>query len=236
MTRRERPSGPGRLCLLATLLAAQRLAAADPATAPAGLTAADLRCDRLRDPVGVDLAATPRFSWVVRSDEPDQRQSAYQLVVDGAWDSGRVESDQTLFVPYAGRPLTPATGYTWRVRAWDARGRAGAWSEPATFVTATGAWSGQWVGKDEHDPRDLRGAKWVWFAEGQPARSAPPGTRYFRRSFDLPAGSAGGGGTCVVAADNAFELKVNGQVAGPSPTGWAPSTPTRPSPPPTTRP
>lgn len=55
-------------------------------------------------------------------------------------------------------------------------------------------------------------AKWIWFPEGNPARSAPPGKRFFRRSVtvDGPVQSA----RWIVSADNTFEAFVNGQSAG----------------------
>lgn len=55
-------------------------------------------------------------------------------------------------------------------------------------------------------------AKWIWFPEGNPARSAPPGKRFFRRlvQIDGPLASA----KLMMAADNTFEAFVNGQSAG----------------------
>ena len=35
----------------------------------------------------------------------------------------------------------------------------------------------------------LAGSKWIWFPEGNPAADAPFEPRYFRRTFDLPAGT-----------------------------------------------
>lgn len=53
---------------------------------------------------------------------------------------------------------------------------------------------------------------WIWFPEGKPASSAPPGKRYFRRivNVDGPVKSA----KLVMTADNTFECWVNGRVAG----------------------
>jgi hypothetical protein len=58
---------------------------------------------------------------------------------------------------------------------------------------------------------NLAGAKWIWFNEGRPAQSAPPGLRYFRRVFTLngPAQSA----TLTMTVDNVFECWVNGKHA-----------------------
>ena len=79
-----------------------------------------LRCEYLTDPLGID-AATPRLSWTLRSDQRGQRQTAYQVLVASSperldqqqgdlWDSGRVASDATAQVVYAGKPLGFAAG------------------------------------------------------------------------------------------------------------------------------
>ena len=75
-----------------------------------------LRCEYAADPLGVDLFQ-PRFSWVLESSHRGQMQSAYQVLVAGSeenlragvgskWDSGVVASDQSVNVPYQGRPLS----------------------------------------------------------------------------------------------------------------------------------
>src|SRR5258708_34867082 len=108
-------------------LAACWLATTAPA-APAGsasLTASDLRCDLMTDPLGVD-STPPRLSWKLQGDgSRGQHQVASQILVatsrdllaagrGDAWDSGRVESAKQLRVPYAGRPPQPAEHAFWR--------------------------------------------------------------------------------------------------------------------------
>ncbi|MCX7005743.1 MAG: glycosyl hydrolase [Kiritimatiellaeota bacterium] len=58
---------------------------------------------------------------------------------------------------------------------------------------------------------NLAGAKWIWFNEGKPAQSAPPGHRYFRRVFTLngPVQAA----TLTMTVDNVFECWINGKRA-----------------------
>lgn len=55
-------------------------------------------------------------------------------------------------------------------------------------------------------------AKWIWFNEGRPERSAPPGTRSFRRTVNVTGEIASA--RLVMTADNTFEAWVNGQHAG----------------------
>lgn len=59
----------------------------------------------------------------------------------------------------------------------------------------------------------LEAARWIWHAEGQPAASAPVGTRAFRRPLDLPDDGVKSA-NLVVTADNAFEAWVNGRSIG----------------------
>ncbi|MCI8497407.1 MAG: family 78 glycoside hydrolase catalytic domain [Clostridiales bacterium] len=111
-----------------------------PASAePAGSTSLyDMMTDDLTNPVGIDNAA-PVFSWKMQSDVIGQKQTAYQIVVkDGeetVWDSGKVESDKSVGIQYAGeKALEASTEYTWTVTVWD-KDSVAVESAPATFET-----------------------------------------------------------------------------------------------------
>ena len=120
-----------------------------------------LRCEYRFDPLGIDIAR-PRLSWRLVSDRPGARQSAYQIRVarseaglrDGGgadlWDSGRVPSDQSVHVEYAGAQLGSGERAYWTVRVWDENGEpseAGttAWWETG-LLGGRGEWTGEWVG------------------------------------------------------------------------------------------
>ena len=60
----------------------------------------------------------------------------------------------------------------------------------------------------------LAGCSWVWYPEGSPAQSTPPGVRYFRKKVEIPSGSSIKGAKFVGTADNDFTLFVNGKEAG----------------------
>ena len=100
----------------------------------AEIAVSHLRCEDLPDPLGIDVAK-PRLSWFLNSGRSNERQTAYEVVVDGQWDSGRVASDKSINVEYGGKELAPAARYTWKVRVWDAEGNPSDWSKPATFST-----------------------------------------------------------------------------------------------------
>lgn len=133
-------------------------------TAP-GLAVSRLRCEWLMNPVGV-VATPPRLSWIVTAAGRDQRQTAYRILVASTpdacqpgradyWDSGRVESHETLGIPYAGRPLAAGDRASWRVQVFDRDGRASAWSAPASWMTGLAPaadWGGEWITTPDRRP------------------------------------------------------------------------------------
>lgn len=180
------------------------------------LSVTQLCCENLVEPLGIDVAK-PRLSWILESGRRNERQTAYQIVVDGYWDSGRVESDRSINVEYGGKELAPATSYTWKVRVWDAEGKPSAWSRPATFSTGLNEWSAKWIGHDDADPPAVFGeAQWVWFPGGEPAEGALAGSLYFRRAIALPAGRQLKKADFIIGSNSAYELSINGQHAGQS--------------------
>ncbi|MEU0955134.1 alpha-L-rhamnosidase [Streptomyces niveus] len=207
-------------------------AAAGPGRAGA-LRVSSPTVEYVRDPLGLDTAK-PRLSWPLLSDTPDQTQSAYQIRVASdpgklaepdVWDSGKVVSDRSVLVPYAGPALKPLTRYHWSVRVWNAAGEVSGWSESASWETglmSTAAWSAKWIAAPAalSGAPSLRGASWIWFPEGDPTSNLPAGTRWFRRAVDVPAGVTGA--RLVISADDAYTVYVNGtEVARTEPDGPA---------------
>lgn len=113
-----------------------------------------LHCENRLDPLGIDVPK-PRLSWILDCGH----QTAYQIVVEGAWDSGRVTSDQSVAVEYAGHPLKSQTRYDWRVRVWDNSGVAGEWSPQGKFVTGVlgESWQGKWIASGDSSATTSKG-------------------------------------------------------------------------------
>src|SRR5262252_8606432 len=100
-----------------------------------------LRCENLSDPLGIDVLQ-PRLSWTLQPYKHASRgqlQTSRQILVASSeallsndqgdlWDSGRIASERSIQVSYAGRPLQSLQECFWKVRAWDKDGRASAWS------------------------------------------------------------------------------------------------------------
>ena len=95
---------------------------------PAAVTVYDLTVNDTVNPIGIDTE-TPTFGWKLQSNTVGQKQTGYRLEVatdkactDTVWDSGKVESDDTTAIAYAGAALADCTRYYWRVTVWDMNG------------------------------------------------------------------------------------------------------------------
>ncbi|HXS68091.1 MAG TPA: hypothetical protein VN761_04560, partial [Candidatus Polarisedimenticolia bacterium] len=172
-------------------------------TAAHAASVANLRCEGLENPLGIDVVQ-PRLSWILESNKRDEMQTAYEVLVASSpemldankgdlWDSGKVVSDQSIQVPYSGKPLTARAQCFWKVRVWNRKDDASAWSKPALWTVGLLTpedWGGaQWIGLDGVDKTNyLANTSWIWFPGGEPDKSAAAGTNYFRRVVTIPAG------------------------------------------------
>jgi alpha-L-rhamnosidase len=137
----------------------------------AGIRPVRLRCEYQENPLGVD-ATTPRLSWqldLVHPGDRGQVQTAYQILVSNTeealaansgdmWDSEKVSSDQSILVPYAGKPLLSRRKYFWKVRVWDKNRLETAWSAPSTWsmgLLDPSDWQGQWISASTPPPDPL---------------------------------------------------------------------------------
>lgn len=130
------------------------------------LRIADLRCEYLTNPLGIDTEL-PRFSWKLVDDAHTrgQKQTAWQIIVtlDSAddaqdpqilWDSGKVASSESVNSAYASEPLQSNQVARWKVRAWDKDGNPTAWSDDAMFTMGLldqADWKGEWIRHPEAD-------------------------------------------------------------------------------------
>ncbi len=131
--------------------------------------AGNLTCEYLTNPLGID-EPLPRLAWQVNDPRRGAKQTAYQILVAtdpellspgkaDVWDSGMVNSDRSIQVVYAGKPLQSRTRYCWTVRTWDAA------AEPSLFSPCdfweTGMlepkdWRAQWIGLPKRLPESIR--------------------------------------------------------------------------------
>lgn len=128
----------------------------------AALTPVELRCGYAVNPLGVD-STVPRLFWKFDGADHGERQTAYQILAASSkknlakdmgdlWDSGKVASDESIQIPYGGKPLTSSQQVFWKVRVWDGNRKVSSWSTTATWTMGilTGAeWQAKWIGASD---------------------------------------------------------------------------------------
>jgi alpha-L-rhamnosidase len=189
------------------------------------ISASNLLCDLAANPLGLD-EPKPRLSWQSAANPPGQRgqtQTAFQILAASStnllagdhgdlWDSGKVVSDVSLNVAYAGRPLVSGQQVFWKMRVWDGGNHVSAWSPVATWTMGllhSNDWKATWLSAPGHR-LSLTGSSWIWFPEGDPSLAAPVATRYFRASIVVRPDSVLTNATLLLSADNSYVAYLNG--------------------------
>ncbi len=193
------------LVILLAMLSLSASAAKKKVVKP-DVSVGNLRVENLDNPLGIDTAE-PRFSWQIASDKQNVRQTAYQIIVNDdngeVWNTDKIDSDQQLWIPYAGKKLQSNTHCTWRVKVWTTAGES-EWSNHARFsigLLDEGKWSGYWIGLERLLPGEERGMH---------TRMA---ARYLRKDFQLKDKEIKRA-TAYVAGIGLHEFYVNGQRMG----------------------
>jgi len=107
------------------------------------------------NPIGF-YNANPSFSWKLPVGV--QAQSAYLIVVASTpdllpnnadlWESGKIETDQSLLVKYKGGKLSSRQKVYWQVKFWDEIGNESEWSRKAFFemgLLNNSDWTAKWI-------------------------------------------------------------------------------------------
>jgi alpha-L-rhamnosidase len=139
-----------------------------------------LECESLVTPLGMD-AEKPTLSWQLRDTRDGAKQTAYEVQVASSaanlaagkadvWDSGKVESSDSIGVAYGGPAIQASKRYFWRVMVWDRDGKAYPASDATWWETGLlrqENWKASWIGFEEKEERAVResGAKWITNAE-----------------------------------------------------------------------
>ncbi len=203
--------------MLVALIAAALTLVASPASAQP----VRLRCEYLENPLGID-AVSPHLSWQSDNGERNWTQAAYQVWVASSddalragkpdiWNSGKIDSSESVGIVYRGPALESRKRYYWKVRAWDVAGQvsesAVAWWEMGLLHPAD--WKAKWIRwQNPDDDADRRGIRWIWLP-GQNALAAKPGTAATFR-ISIPLDQMPRDAVLLLAARGDFVAKVNG--------------------------
>jgi len=145
-----------------------------------------LKVEMQENPVGIGTT-TPRFSWQLTSLKPDLQQQSYHIQVAQSvhdltseknliWDSGIVDDDNTILIPYKGEELNSRGKYYWRLKVITNHGETG-WSEINSWSMALlndSDWKAKWIGEDSMSNAD----------ETDKANTRLA-ARYLRKPFDV---------------------------------------------------
>ena len=227
---------PQRVCRLVLLMAGV-VGLTEP-RAFGALTPARLRCEYRIDPEGIDEPA-PRLGWRLdaKAGARGVRQTAYQILVASSaklladargdlWDTGKVSSDATRQIVYAGKPLSSRQRCWWQVRVWDEAGHESAWSAPARWsmgLVQPADWQAKWIGFDTPAPTDgeelsdeararLQKQRWA-FVPLDESKTAPLAA-FVRGVLILPPEKKLARARLTLSPDQVCAITVNGKPAG----------------------
>ena len=126
-----------------------------------------LRCEYRENPLGIDVT-NPRLSWQLTSGRRGQKQTGYHVLVASSrdmlaknigdlWDSGKIESNQSVSIMYAGVHLVSSQRCFWKVKVWDKDGVSSAWSDPSFWemgLLKAGDWKARWIDDGKPLPQE----------------------------------------------------------------------------------
>lgn len=187
----------------------------------------NLRCEMLTNPLGIDVTH-PRLSWEIYGNQRGILQNAYQIIVSSSmqklnkgegdlWNSGKVESDQSVNVSYSGKRLQSSIQCYWKIRIWTNHGDS-TWSQPEYWsmgLLQESDWKTKWIGLDRSFPWDSAHTRFSRLS-----------ARYFRKEFD--AAKEIKRAVVYVTGLGFYQLYINGkrigeQVLTPAPTDYTKS-------------
>src|SRR5208283_408693 len=100
------------------------------------------------------------------------------------WDSGKVDSAESVGIAYSGPPLESRRRYYWKVRVWDANGQVSESMETAWWemgLLRPTDWKAKWIRwKNPEEETDRKGIRWIWMPRQDPLAVVPHTSATFR--------------------------------------------------------
>ncbi|MDA8762627.1 glycoside hydrolase family 78 protein [Flavobacteriaceae bacterium] len=165
-----------------------------------------LEVDKLANPLGLD-SGNPDFSWIIKSDDFNINQTHYQLFVATdkvfskkslVWDSGKVNSSESVYVKYQGQSLEYATKYYWTVKVWtnqSSRPKQSKIGSCTSGLMGKEQWKSDWIGVKKEDKNN-------------------PKSPYFTNDFVL--GGKIKSANLFITSRGVYEAHINGKRVGKS--------------------
>jgi alpha-L-rhamnosidase len=167
----------------------------------------NLRTEYKTNPLGLDTKR-PRLGWEILTPQRDVMQTAYQIRTAGTkeklksgedllWDSGRVQTSQSVHVTYQGPVLVSAQRVYWQVRIWAGES-VSLWSEPSYWemgLLKPEDWSVSWIGPG-------------WEEDTLVSQPCPMLRREFRVKGNIQSARA------YITSLGLYEAEINGQRVG----------------------
>ncbi len=117
----------------------------------------NLKVEYFANPIGLG-STHPRLSWIIESNSNNTLQTAYQIQVAATmkalqrgkfiWNTGKVNSGESIQHPYQGPNLKSGQRYYWRVRIWDNHGHRSGWSDVSYWemgLLHSSDWKARWI-------------------------------------------------------------------------------------------
>lgn len=164
----------------------------------------NLTTEGLTNPLGIDNLK-PQFSWKLIAVKRNTIQLAYEIKVAESearfnksiiWTTGKILSDQSIHIPYSGKPLEAGKRYYWQVRVWDNKGKISAWSSTSYWQMGL-----------------LKEEDWVakWISPGYEEESERP-SPLLRKEFSI--NKKVKSATAYITAHGLYEAQINGKKIG----------------------
>ncbi len=161
-----------------------------------------LTVEHLTNPIGLD-ETQPKLGWLLTAKQRNVMQTAYEIEVSDnvtmkgkpVWQTGKVKTDASINIEYAGEKLQSGKRYFWRARVWDNKGKCSGWSTVNYWQMALlnrTDWKAQWI---ESDIKEVK-------------RLCPQ----FRKTFSTTKTIQSA--TAYITAHGMYEANINGKKVG----------------------
>lgn len=163
--------------------------------------------------LGTDIL-NPRFSWKINSNTRNLQQKSYQILVASSgdnlkknqgdlWDTGLIDSDQSVNIEYQGKDVASYQPYFWKVKVVTNNGDE-VWSEPSYWTVGlldSSEWKASWIGLDGHNERDQPDSTFTRLS-----------ARYLRKEFSVQKKLQSA--MVYLSGMGLYELYINGKKVG----------------------